>query len=1313
MADNLTEPRLVVNTQARVAGQPSPAMSQSITGSYAAGQTLNQTLVLRSGQSYSPGLGFTNLVITTTGPIQLLAARGENATFINQVVNQQTTIDDSADSFTVTNNGTTSVTVKMLIQVGPGEVTTPTGVVTSLDGMIGNINIVAGPGISVVNGSQSITINNTGVYTVNGQSGNVSIDANNLSGLAEVAITGKYSDLIGAPSAYTLPVATSTVLGGIKVGEGLSITQDGTLSATGIAEVLTVDSQHPDANGNIVVKAVDNTGAGVSLIKDSGATTGNLIFQKLIPGGNILLMPDTSGENIVITGTVLPYTLPVATNNVLGGVKQGTGVMIASDGTLSVTAQYALPVASATVLGGVKVGTNLSIDANGVLNANTNPYTLPVATTAVLGGVKQGANVYIAVDGTLSVAAPYVLPVATTSVLGGVKQGAGVLIASDGTISATTQYTLPVASATILGGIKVGTNLSIDANGVLSANANAYVLPVATSSVLGGVKQGANVYIAVDGTLSVAAPYVLPKATTTALGGIIVGDNLTIDSNGRLSAIQNLYSLPAATVNTLGGVIVGSGLSVDNTGKLSVSYTAPVTSVSGQVGAVVVKAQSANPETGSLSIVADSGAATGVITTHDLMAGPGTTIVPDTAGNLVISSTGLVSSVSEQKGNVTIQAIDKDNSTGVSLIYDSGATTGTIKLLRLVAGNNVAITPDSKGNLQIGLTGVPIPIATYTTLGAVKIGSNLTITPDGTLSGVAQYVLPVATASLLGGVKQGAGVTIAGDGTISMTGVTSVSGQTGAVVVSATDNNPATGNTLITNNGETTGNIKLRTLVAGSNISITTDAFNNLVISGTPASYTLPVATTTVLGGVKQGAGVSIAGDGTISVTALGGVTSVSGQTGAVVVQAQNVSTASGVTLVGDSGATTGIIKIKQIVAGSGITVANDANGNLEISGAGSSYVLPVATTSVLGGVKQGSGVTIAGDGTLSVTGAVTSVSGQTGAVTVLASDNNAASGTSLIANSGAATADIKLRTLVAGTNVTITSDANSNLVINSSGSSSYTLPVATASVLGGVKQGSGVTIAGDGTLSVTGSVTSVSGQTGAVVVQAADVSTASGVTLIGNSGATTGSILVKRIVAGAGVSVANDSNGNLQVSATLPIASATVLGGVKQGSGVAIAGDGTLSVTSTGVTTFNGRNGAVTLTSSDVSLAGGATAADIAAAKYYDLQGGASGALVASQILMQHVAVRALTVPASMAGSAGYASVAPTGAVSLAVSVLTPGGSSTNVGTINWAVGASTPTFAGSGFSVAVGQVVIVTAPGTADATFANASFTILTLAT
>ena len=56
-----------------------------------------------------------------------------------------------------------------------------------------------------------------------------------IDGLATVAYTGSYADLTGKPTipaAYTLPTATGSVLGGVKIGSGISIDGNGVISAS-------------------------------------------------------------------------------------------------------------------------------------------------------------------------------------------------------------------------------------------------------------------------------------------------------------------------------------------------------------------------------------------------------------------------------------------------------------------------------------------------------------------------------------------------------------------------------------------------------------------------------------------------------------------------------------------------------------------------------------------------------------------------------------------------------------------------------------------------------------------------------------------------------------------------------------------------------------------------------------------------------------------------------------------------------------------------------------------------------------------------
>lgn len=126
-----------------------------------------------------------------------------------------------------------------------------------------------------------------------------------------------YNDLINKPvipGEYTLPAASSSILGGVKAGTGIAI----------------------DLNGVISTETFS---------------------------GSYLDLTDTP---------TIPaaYSLPTASATVLGGVKIGSGITI-SNGVISASASsYTLPTASATVLGGVKIGSGITI-SNGVISASS------------------------------------------------------------------------------------------------------------------------------------------------------------------------------------------------------------------------------------------------------------------------------------------------------------------------------------------------------------------------------------------------------------------------------------------------------------------------------------------------------------------------------------------------------------------------------------------------------------------------------------------------------------------------------------------------------------------------------------------------------------------------------------------------------------------------------------------------------------------------------------------------------------------------------------------------------------------------------
>ena len=69
-------------------------------------------------------------------------------------------------------------------------------------------------------------------------------------------------------------------------------------------------------------------------------------------------------------GTYLK-TLPIASSSTLGGVKIGSGLTVAADGTISAAAAYTLPTASSSVKGGIKVGTGLTMSSETLIHSNS------------------------------------------------------------------------------------------------------------------------------------------------------------------------------------------------------------------------------------------------------------------------------------------------------------------------------------------------------------------------------------------------------------------------------------------------------------------------------------------------------------------------------------------------------------------------------------------------------------------------------------------------------------------------------------------------------------------------------------------------------------------------------------------------------------------------------------------------------------------------------------------------------------------------------------------------------------------------------
>lgn len=204
---------------------------------------------------------------------------------------------------------------------------------------------------------------------------------------------------------FELPIASNSVLGGIKVGAGLNITEDGILSATGGGTADAVNWENVIERPTNLSQFTNDSGF---ITSDDLPDLSNYATQSWVQEqGYLTSIPDNYITETELTEAIntAKYTLPIASIDVLGGIKVGAGLSInAETGVLSAT-------------GG---GTADSVDWNNVFSkpdwiTNTKPiynYTeiegdiptskLPIATTTSVGVVKIGSGLTIDGEGLLS-----------------------------------------------------------------------------------------------------------------------------------------------------------------------------------------------------------------------------------------------------------------------------------------------------------------------------------------------------------------------------------------------------------------------------------------------------------------------------------------------------------------------------------------------------------------------------------------------------------------------------------------------------------------------------------------------------------------------------------------------------------------------------------------------------------------------------------------------------------------------------------------------------------------------------------------------
>lgn len=285
-------------------------------------------------------------------------------------------------------------------------------------------------------------------------------------------------------------------------------------------------------------------------------------------------------------GTYLT-SLPVASSSTLGGVKIGSGLTVAEDGTISAAAAYTLPTASSSVKGGIKVGTGLTMSSETLNHSNSvtakTAYGSTATTASANGGSITVTDIKYDAQGHITGSTDRTITLSQTTytlagLMGSAAKGSatqpvywngsawtnttytlGKSVPADAKFTDTV-YTLPTASST-LGGVKTTSTVSattgltacpiIDGVVYYKDTNNTYTLAGLVGSTAIGTATNPIYW---DGTKFVKTTYTLGKS---------------VPADAKFT--DTVYTLPTASSSVLGGIKLGTGLTAASDGTVNVS----------------------------------------------------------------------------------------------------------------------------------------------------------------------------------------------------------------------------------------------------------------------------------------------------------------------------------------------------------------------------------------------------------------------------------------------------------------------------------------------------------------------------------------------------------------------------------------------------------------------------------------------------------------------------------------------------------------------------------------------------------------------
>ena len=566
------------------------------------------------------------------------------------------------------------------------------------------------------------TVTDVSVATANGFAGTVATSTSTPTITITTSVTGILKGngttisaaTPGTDYIATLPTATSSVLGGVKVdGSSITISGSGVISASVTGAVVFKGTWNANTNTPTLVNGTGTSGwqYAVSVAGTRDLGNGSIAYGI----GDFIIYDGTEWINISANNGVSTFnTRSGAVTLTSSDVTDALGYTPIQTSSLSITTDSASSGGTLTYSAGV---------------FTFSPASIPTYTVSTLTANAGGALSLTGTTFSFTPAATYILPTATPSVLGGIKIDNNTIVINNGVISVGGALT----SATIFkGSWDVSTNT-----------------PTLSNTLPANVAAGWQYIVSVGGTRDIGN-----GSITWSIGDLAIydgakwvripGGNTVASFNTRQGAI----TLTSSDVTTALGFtpIQSSSLSIT-----SATASGSTSTLSYASGVFTFTSASASSILGGISVASSNGFSgsnsSGAITIRTsitgLLKGNGTAISAATAGTdyqAAISATGLLKS-NGTSGNVSAAVAGTDyfapaSTTANYVLAAPNGSAGTPTFRALVAADIPSLTSAQLATILSDETGTGLNV----------MGTSPTITTS-LVAGSASFALINTTAT--------------------------------------------------------------------------------------------------------------------------------------------------------------------------------------------------------------------------------------------------------------------------------------------------------------------------------------------------------------------------------------------------------------------------------------------------------------------------------------------------------------------------------------------------------------------------------------